>query len=98
FDRRPFTDLLTGAQLFPRPACEARCMPIRVVLVSSATLCVALAAAATASASSAATASRRTVSNLAAKAQGIRDDTETSSNWAGYVVSGLNPTTPTTFT
>jgi Peptidase A4 family len=73
-------------------------MPIRVVLVSSATLWVALAAAATASVSSAATASRRTVSNLALKAQGIRDDTETSSNWAGYVVSGLNPTTPTTFT
>jgi Peptidase A4 family len=70
-------------------------MPLRLLLVASATLSVAFAVTATASA---AATSGRAVSHLAPSATAIRHDTQVSSNWAGYVVSGSDPTVPTTFT
>jgi peptidase A4-like protein len=70
-------------------------MAIRLLLVASATLSAAFVATGTATA--AATPIRPTVSNLAANATGIRHDTEISSNWAGYVVNGSDPTVQTSF-
>jgi hypothetical protein len=68
---------------------------IRVPAIVSTVLCVALAASAT---SSAATGGRPTVRNLTIKTASIRHDSQVSSNWAGYVVSGPDPTVPTSFT
>jgi hypothetical protein len=70
-------------------------MPLRLLLVASTTLSAALAATATASG---ATVSGRTVSDPTPNPTAVRHDTQVSSNWAGYVVSGPDPTMPTSFT
>jgi hypothetical protein len=70
-------------------------MPLRLLLVASATLSMAFGVTATASA---AETSDKAVSNLAPNTTSIRHDTQVSSNWAGYVVSGSDPTVLTTFT
>jgi hypothetical protein len=72
-------------------------MRVRLLLLASAAACVA-SSAATATASAAATAGRPTLSRLSLKATTIAHDTEVSSNWAGYAVSGSDATITTSFT
>jgi hypothetical protein len=92
-----FIDLLTRVQAFPSLRCQDRRMRMRIPLLAAvaAALC---AAGVTATDGAAAASSGPAVSTLGLETTSVRHDTATSSNWAGYVVSGLpESTSPTSF-